>query len=416
MGDNLYTEYWETVLPNIIDEFKKGKAIIELPVRELENVRERDSYYTNFRIINGELEKPRGAQAYGRDLFGVLSSNEYFQNFFSNKTISINISKDLLLTMEITDTNSPAFFSKEDFVELSRFPKQTMDNNNPEHKKTYTQLKETYNKVEYWANAVQQNIFPEGLIQIRKRPTNQANKFEEYQWAKIYPTQSNKEFEILAFTVGIDTDNRFTVKIDTVGLNESNSKRQFYLQQRGDFNNSEIVKNFPYEQVLDKGWKYLIDLSSNIILSMKPAYDKLLQSFQNAENPAGQLEELKDNHMPLNTILYGPPGTGKTYNSINKALEILGENVTDKSRQEIKSVFEKKVQEGRIVFTTFHQSMSYEDFIEGIKPIKPQPGESVKYDIEDGIFKSLCKTAISNYANAQQKNNAKLRLRKHLKS
>lgn len=93
----------------------------------------------------------------------------------------------------------------------------------------------------------------------------------------------------------------------------------------------------------------------------------------------------------LNTILYGPPGTGKTYNSINKALEILGVNVEELTRQEIKNEYDKRVTDGQIVFTTFHQSMNYEDFIEGIKP-KTVDGKII-YEIEDGIFKQLCNKA-----------------------
>ena len=48
-----------------------------------------------------------------------------------------------------------------------------------------------------------------------------------------------------------------------------------------------------------------------------------------------------------------PPGTGKTYNTVNKALEIIGENISGKSRKEIKALFDSKMQEGQIVFTTF---------------------------------------------------------------
>lgn len=96
--------------------------------------------------------------------------------------------------------------------------------------------------------------------------------------------------------------------------------------------------------------------------------------------------------MFLNTILYGPPGTGKTYNTINKALQILGVNIEGMSRKEIKEEFDKRVLAGEIVFTTFHQSMSYEDFIEGIKP-KTVGNSDVIYEVEDGIFKRICNKA-----------------------
>jgi len=94
----------------------------------------------------------------------------------------------------------------------------------------------------------------------------------------------------------------------------------------------------------------------------------------------------------LNQILYGPPGTGKTYNTINKAIHIINPDFDlNQDRKLIKQEFERLMNDGQIVFTTFHQSMSYEDFIEGIKPITLN--DKVFYNIQDGIFKKTCQVA-----------------------
>lgn len=94
-------------------------------------------------------------------------------------------------------------------------------------------------------------------------------------------------------------------------------------------------------------------------------------------------------NIPLNQILYGPPGTGKTYHTINKAIEIANPTFDlNQNRSLIKAEYERLVNEGQIAFTTFHQSMTYEDFIEGIKPIVTN--ENVTYEVISGIFKSLC--------------------------
>lgn len=107
----------------------------------------------------------------------------------------------------------------------------------------------------------------------------------------------------------------------------------------------------------------------------------------------------------LNQILYGPPGTGKTYHTIDKALEILGENL--ESRDEKKAKFDEYVKNGQIVFTTFHQSYGYEEFVEGIKPnIDSEEGNSkdIEYKIKPGIFKKVCERALENEDNIKDFN------------
>lgn len=95
-----------------------------------------------------------------------------------------------------------------------------------------------------------------------------------------------------------------------------------------------------------------------------------------------------------NLILQGAPGTGKTYATAALALSVLG--VTDVDLTDHKAVMERYkalCDQKRIFFTTFHQSMDYEDFVEGIKPHVGDEGEVV-YEVEKGIFKQVCDSAM----------------------
>lgn len=103
------------------------------------------------------------------------------------------------------------------------------------------------------------------------------------------------------------------------------------------------------------------------------------------------------NPIPLNQILYGPPGTGKTYHTISKAVEIASPEFKYDNRTELVEQFKKLKAEGRIEFVTFHQSFSYEDFIEGIKPtLNNNQGKEneISYEIRPGVFKKLCDKAM----------------------
>ncbi|EDP3332083.1 AAA domain-containing protein, partial [Campylobacter jejuni] len=116
-----------------------------------------------------------------------------------------------------------------------------------------------------------------------------------------------------------------------------------------------------------------------------------------------QSEESNMKIIPLNQILYGPPGTGKTYHTIDKALEIISKEEkiqipSEDDRINRKKLFDEYVKNGQIVFTTFHQSYGYEEFVEGIKPHidSEENSKEIKYEIKDGIFKELCEKALEN--------------------
>lgn len=93
-----------------------------------------------------------------------------------------------------------------------------------------------------------------------------------------------------------------------------------------------------------------------------------------------------------NIILQGAPGTGKTYNTAAIALSIIKTSGVDFSNHEdVMKKYKEYVDNGQIGFVTFHQSMDYEDFVEGLKPEIVESG--INYKVEDGIFKQMCKRA-----------------------
>jgi len=62
----------------------------------------------------------------------------------------------------------------------------------------------------------------------------------------------------------------------------------------------------------------------------------------------------------------------------------------------LKVRFDELVKEGRIDVVTFHQSFSYEDFVEGIRAESDVGSGQLRYEVVDGVFKRLCNATWSN--------------------
>lgn len=95
-----------------------------------------------------------------------------------------------------------------------------------------------------------------------------------------------------------------------------------------------------------------------------------------------------------NIVLYGAPGTGKTYDVPELAVRLCDPAfmAAEPSREEIVSRYNQLKTEKRIAFTNFHQSLDYEDWIEGLRPVVNKNSQ-VTYKIVSGIFKELCEEA-----------------------
>lgn len=162
----------------------------------------------------------------------------------------------------------------------------------------------------------------------------------------------------------------------------------------------------------------ILDEALKLNPNQKNEINKLKEWFIKATNttPINLKNNSMDNEVNLNQILFGPPGTGKTFNTINEALKIVdlkyfeaNQNDRKKLTERFKELLIKNTDEnkGQIAFCTFHQSFSYEDFVEGIKP-KTTEAKSVYYYTEPGIFKSICQLADSYNSTVKVKSEGKL--------
>lgn len=107
---------------------------------------------------------------------------------------------------------------------------------------------------------------------------------------------------------------------------------------------------------------------------------------------------------PKNMILYGPPGTGKTFKTRAYAVaicdgrdveQVIREMGDQEGRDAVYQRYQVLLNEGRVAFTTFHQSYSYEDFIEGIRPDFDDDSGTLRYKLSEGVFRKFCSTAES---------------------
>lgn len=409
-------------------------------------------------------------------------------------------------------------FKKQYFELLNKYNNQARDKNDLEQNQAYEALKEANALTKKWGVAVLKRLFPYGYLgTFINRPTNQANNFKPYTWAKIYPRKNSPKQ--LAYTVGIDAASGFVVKIDTVG--DVGDKRVKYEELRGEYEASSIVSILSIQEGLNKTLEELVEWSIDELqkfgftyedvcaeleledvvdtteLTVRQALNYLKNRYKNSEqktqkiflstneldkeialetrdfftstirifikdlppkliipneqckfikngespndnlnsntrslrvqdelyqvSPKTQeelhrlcdwLDEITDNsavvdlknkdtgsnklNRALNRILFGAAGTGKTYNTINHALSILDnqslEDIKKENRTKLKADFDHYVEQGRIKFVTFHQSFSYEDFVEGIRAETDEQG-ALSYDVKSGVFKEICERA-----------------------
>ncbi|WP_175650069.1 McrB family protein [Pseudomonas sp. Marseille-P9899] len=170
-----------------------------------------------------------------------------------------------------------AYFNREQFTALQSCANQRREAGNPLHENAWPQLKAAYEVTASWAQALQRQLFPEGHVKVRRAPLNQAQFFHAYNWARIYPA-ADSPVE-LAYTVGIDSELGFIVKIDTV-FPDAALQRRFEQQVGNDHASSPVAAMLTMEEGLAKDFDELVAWSVDAIQQFRLDYPSLVRTLE----------------------------------------------------------------------------------------------------------------------------------------
>ena len=167
------------------------------------------------------------------------------------------------------------YFNNDHFKLLNKWKGIVYDKTNPEQQRVYEELGEAYDVTKHWAEALKQQLFKDGKTKTVRKPTDQwQKKFVPYNWARIYPTQNAPDG--LAYTVGIDAELGFVVKIDLVDIKINDPVlRKKYEQIRGPLASSPIVAIKSAAEGLALDFTALVDWSVEAIKDFKLTYDDI---------------------------------------------------------------------------------------------------------------------------------------------
>jgi len=128
-------------------------------------------------------------------------------------------------------------------------------------------------------------------------------------------------------------------------------------------------------------------------ITSQPDIDLIFHGKKQSDTPEVPTTDTNSSQLGTNLILCGPPGTGKTYKTIERSVQIV-EPTFSGDHKAYKQKFDRLMRDGQIAFITFHQSYSYEDFVEGIRPLLDRKGGEPRYECRAGVFKQLAVNAL----------------------
>lgn len=302
------------------------------------------------------------------------------------------------------------------------------------------------------ANTVRESALPNYEIVTNKRWFNAAQKGLTYFWIEYKKTGYKDSKSSISLFISVEQGCSSPVFLAVEAKDNKCSELDYkkhnrlvykelessnlYLALKYKKDATHYITNLSREEVIEEYEKGKLD-KVRLQLDIKAPYDNLLKRLEEGvkELEPYYLEAISDfdeendginegdskynvkieGFYPKNMILYGPPGTGKTYHTIYYSVGIIEGKSYDVIVQEpYEDVLQRYTyynQNGQVMFTTFHQSYGYEEFIEGIKPklIDSNLGskgqdtkdDNLLYTLEPGKFKMFCKRALGYMDNEQ---------------
>lgn len=466
--DNIFSNfYWENRLKNIcLSIFSYFKFKFKIKVNESywdteteEELASNDSYMIyNSYIIEDNLEEQIDKIAF--DLEKLLNYYFYYIGIYKKYKEKINDDKeierkDLKEILEYyMELKSSALEEKgECEKEIREYDKKFFEFSKTIQKfdidflfrvnsilHEASQIKKIYNIIFYSVYIIEKGIrnykrFLErfkgyiGNGQIELIPSNKPYTYEDFK--KTCEKVNNDEYNnnYILIIENIDRRDKLEIfgedypELEKRLFNKEDSKIPKNLYILGTINtfanskaflNVEFFNNFNFVEMYSK--------------------DEIIENIGEIDKEIEELFAIKEKNdnfkFPQNTILYGPSGTGKTYNSIfysvgiaTKDKSIIGmiegknKNILDEEKvfARFKDLKEAEEEDRQIEFITFHQSYSYEDFVEGIRPTLDEKKveetkveatqenkieidvnkdkSDLKYTLYSGIFKDICERA-----------------------
>lgn len=283
------------------------------------------------------------------------------------------------------------FINQTDFDTIGRYAGQDVT------EKAHNELVAVYDKLDALCKKIAERGYK---YDIRKDPRKQGGRgkfvFQDYHWAKIYPTDFYDSCkDKFAYIVGFNDVLHFHM----MGIKDYQDKPASNEASKLAWTEIDIDDTeADYDTVTDE---FIAFDEKNRNLFIKTAaelgidYCKTLLKGKKMEELISLLEYKKQ------VILQGPPGTGKTYNAKNIAYQLIFDETISEDSSIRKTQLKKLEDSEQLKLIQFHPSYSYEDFVRGITA-KANSDGNIEYKTENKVLAEFAKEANKNFSDYQK--------------